>query len=263
MATYTFTAESKSKGQKAKSGDYITIKVPFKFDYYSLSFQHKLYSAERVVPKGFPKLFSNNIIPKNLVKGFLYLFYEMKDGEKPEGDNAWEEYHINPCSIVRDGDGQPILDENNKRVYSLLDDNNGYYYRILKEQSHLDYRRLANREDMDNPKDFIDFSKTDIVWVAYSPIQWSADYLKKARESEKFRSMRFQKLDVAEWLSKEKDYFSGSIKNTIWGMHTKEEKENIKTIDYRQNGESLNFYSYKTCTAFPKTYYFTLKWWKT
>lgn len=258
MATFTFTAGSESKDQEAKSGKYETTRVPFKFDYYTLSFQHKLYNIKRVSPNGFPNLFSNDIIPRNLVKGYLYLFFEKRDGLKPENNDAWEEYHINPYSIVRDEKDEQVFDEVGNRIYSILDDNIGYYYKLRKEQDSAGRRKWLNLDSLDNPKDFIEFSETDIVWIAYSPIQWSTDFLVKTLESEKRRTKRFQKLDIAEWLGMEENPFTGSIQDTIWGLHSKNAIEDEKTIDYRPDGESLIFYSYKKSKIFPKIYYFTL-----
>lgn len=256
-----FVFNTESKGQIAKSSDYITVKKKFKFDYYSLSFQNVLNEKIRVKPKGLPDLFSCYIIPKNLTKGYLYLFYEKKDGAEPEEEEQWEEYYIHPNSLIRNtDDGSPQLDEDGKRQFQELDADNGYYYRVVKKQRHPDNRCFVTYESIDNPADFIEFSTTDIVWVAYSPVQWSADYLKKTMENKKRREMRFQKLNVAEWLKKGKQYFTGNVADTIWELPWEQKVKNPKIIDYRSEGSKFNFYSYKTKgdTKDPDTYYFTL-----
>lgn len=256
-----FVFNTESKGQIAKSSDYITVKKKFKFDYYSLSFQNVLNEKIRVKPKGLPDLFSCYIIPKNLTKGYLYLFYEKKDGAEPEEEEQWEEYYIHPNSLIRNtDDGSPQLDEDGKRQFQELDADNGYYYRVVKKQQHPDNRCFVTYESIDNPADFIEFSTTDIVWVAYSPVQWSADYLKKTMENKKRREMRFQKLNVAEWLKKGKQYFTGNVADTIWELPWEQKAKNPKIIDYRSEGSKFNFYSYKTKgdTKDPDTYYFTL-----
>lgn len=214
MATYTFTAESKSKGQKAKSGNYHTIDVPFIFSRYGME-----YKGDKAKSSHIPHLgcnipnFDYRVSPLKK-DGYLYVYYTKKNGETLPQGQLYEEYEV---SVVE------------REAYSRAT-----YLLIAKSGKSIE-RGSSKHIQLFN------FNSTAIVWVAFSEIKINNNRLKEIWNNNNELEARFQKIDVKYWV----DHYPLKSKQSVKTL-TAADPDDINssmffTIDDLSNTKVYNF----------------------
>lgn len=214
MATYTFTAESKSKGQKAKSGNYHTVDIPFIFSRYGME-----YKGDKAQSSHIPHLgcnipnFDYKVLPlkKN---GYLYVYYTRKNGEKLPQGQLYEEYEVS-------------VEE--RTAYSRIT-----YLLIAKSGKSIE--RVNSKHIQ-----LFNFDSTAIVWVAFSEIKINNNRLKEICNNNDELKARFQKIDVEYWVDHYPLKNSQSVKTLTAADPDDINSSMFFTIDNLSNTKVYNF----------------------
>lgn len=212
-----FTASSE-KNEAVTSPNLGTTKVSVRFMRFKLMLSYK--KLKELAPTGFPRFSYFNWAGVDLNDGYLYIYHEKKASkDKLDGKN-WSEY------LVREG--VSTTNAEGDTVSSLTK-----FYKVQWEDQ--DHRAPKMDVGADEDNSYIVFDHGDIVWIAFSEVQWSAAYLKKIMGNTENVKNRFQKLDIDEYVEVcdsipyDRDKFSSRAK---W------------LCDHQNNDKSLLFYSY-------------------
>jgi hypothetical protein len=170
---------------------------------------------------------SFNYMPDGIREGYIYVYYEKYNGDKPT-DIKYEEFLITK--------------KNDVVTYSLLDE--------------------KTREPVKKFGPFVYFNAEDIVWLAYSEYKWHDVHLKNMMNNESCMKKRFQKLDVEEYITKCKQF---ARQSQSWGTE-KDPQNSAYTVFYNYSlpqtsieaiGNPKQDVDYKDDNE-PFLYYFTL-----